>query len=215
MKVNFYAPLETDNFFHLYNRGNDGIKIFYNKENYSYFLWKFDEYMTKFVLVYSYCLLTNHFHFLIKVKSEKEVLEAVEGKKNFQKTIDKAKKEKEDVVSAIVSEQFRRFFMAYSKAINKQTGRHGSLFTKRFKRIVVKDEDYLKRIVFYIHSNPVHHQISENLENYKWSTYKKILSMKQTKLMKEDVIDWFNDKTNYIYIHQSGFDTDDISEIED
>ncbi len=39
--------------------------------------------------------------------------------------------------------------------------------------------------------------------------------MKQTKLMKEDVIDWFNDKTNYIYMHQSGFDTDDISEIED
>jgi putative transposase len=215
MSTDFYAPLEADNFFHIYNRGNDGIRIFYNEENYSYFLWKFDEYMSKFISVYSYCLLTNHFHFLIKVKSEENVLKAAKEQNNYRRIIDKAIKEKEDVVAAIVSEQFRRFFMAYSKAVNNQADRHGSLFTKRFRRIAIKDENYLKRVVFYIYNNPVHHKVSEKLENYKWSTYPKILSAKKTLLMKNEVIEWFGGKENYIYMHKSGFDTEDISEIED
>ncbi|NJO90290.1 MAG: hypothetical protein HC831_16100 [Chloroflexia bacterium] len=215
MKINFYAPLEADNFFHIYNRGNDGIKIFYNEENYNYFLWKFDEYMSQFVSVYSYCLLINHFHFLVKVKNEKEIIQVVKEQKNFTRIINKTTEEKEDIVAAIMSEQFRRFFMAYGKAINNQTGRHGSLFTKRFRRIVIKDESYLKRVVFYIHNNPVHHGICPDLENYRWSTYRKIISSKKSKLMKEEVIECFEDKANYIFMHKSGFDTEDISEIED
>lgn len=142
-------------------------------------------------------------------------MKAVMDKKNFARIINKAKAEKEDIVAAVVSEQFRRFFMAYSKAINNQKGRHGSLFTKRFRRIAIKDDNYLKRVVFYIHNNPVHHKVSEKLENYKWSTYPKTLSVKKTLLMKNDVIEWFGGKENYIYMHKSGFDTEGIGDIED
>jgi len=56
-----------------------------------------------------------------------------------------------------VNEAFRKFFLSYSQAINKQNNRHGSLFEKNFKRILIKNENHLFRLVYYIHNNPVHH----------------------------------------------------------
>ena len=215
MKTDFYAPLESDCFFHIYNRGNDGIDIFYEDENYAYFLRRFDNYLSDYLHVYSYCLLPNHFHFLVKIKSEETILKAAGKIKGIEKIKKDAAKKGTDIIAAIVSEQFRRFFMAYSKAINKQTRRHGSLFTKRYKRKKVNTMGYLQRLVPYIHNNPVHHELCEDFKNYKWNTYKKILSSRKSKLMKTDVLGWFGDKENYEYMHKSGYGTDDISEIED
>ncbi len=215
MKTNFYAPLEADCFFHIYNRGNDGINIIYEEENYAYFLRRFDNYLSDYLQVYSYCLLPNHFHFLVKIKNEKTILKAAKKIKGIDAIIKNAIKAEVDVVAAIVSEQFRRFFMAYSKAVNKQERRHGSLFTKRFKRKKANTMGYLQRLVFYIHNNPVHHELCDDFKNYKWGTYKKILSSGNSKLMKTELIAWFDDKENYEYMHNCGYKTDDISEIED
>lgn len=215
MKIDFYAPLEADCFFHIYNRGNDGIKIFYNNGNYEYFLKKFDEYFSGYLHVYTYCLLANHFHFLVSIKNEKEVLKAAEKMKGIEKIKKNALENNYDLVAVLVSEQFRRFFIAYSKAINNQTGRHGSLFTKKFRRKKVNTLNYLQRLVFYIHTNPVHHELSNDFINYKWNTYRKILSSHKSKLMKKQVIEWFNDKENYAYMHKIKYDTGNISDIED
>ena len=215
MKTDFYAPLEADCFFHIYNRGNDGIKIFYNNGNYEYFLKKFDEYFSDYLYVYSYCLLPNHFHFLVSIKNEENILKAAEKIKSFEKIKKYAFENNYDMVAVIVSEQFRRFFIAYSKAINNQTGRHGSLFTKKFRRKKVNTLNYLQRLVFYIHTNPVHHELTEDYINYKWNTYKKNLSSQKSKLMKNKVIEWFGDEENYEYMHKSGYDTGNISDIED
>ena len=215
MKIDFYALLEADNFFHIYNRGNDGIKIFYNNGNYEYFLKKFDEYFADYLSIYSYCLLPNHFHFLVSVKSENQILKASEKVKGIDKIKKYALKNNYDMVAVIVSEQFRRFFIAYSKAINNQTGRHGSLFTKKFRRKKVNTLNYLQRLVFYIHTNPVHHELTEDYINYKWNTYKNILSSQESKLMKNKVIEWFGDKENYVYMHKSNYDLGNISDIED
>ncbi|MDB5227104.1 MAG: hypothetical protein JWN78_1297 [Bacteroidota bacterium] len=60
-------------FYHLFNRGNNREIIFYTDENYHYFLRQFDKYLTGFIDIYAYCLLPNHFHFLIKIKEEEEI----------------------------------------------------------------------------------------------------------------------------------------------
>jgi len=65
--------LETGKMYHLYNRGNNRENLFYKKENYHYFIRQFDKYLSSFVDVYAYCLLPNHFHFLIKIKEEDEI----------------------------------------------------------------------------------------------------------------------------------------------
>lgn len=66
--------LFPDTFYHIYNRGNNKEKIFYKDSNYIFFLQKFDSYLSPYLDLYSYCLLPNHFHLLIKTKSEVSIL---------------------------------------------------------------------------------------------------------------------------------------------
>ena len=53
---------------------------------------------------------------------------------------------------------FSHLFNAYSKYFNTRAGRHGALFERRFKRKEISDKDYFRKMVLYIHNNPVHHK---------------------------------------------------------
>jgi len=67
-------PLESNTFYHIFNRGNKGIKIFYQERNYSYFLQKYANILSPYLDTYSYNLIPNHFHLIVKVKSTNDVL---------------------------------------------------------------------------------------------------------------------------------------------
>ena len=104
--------------------------------------------------------------------------------------------------------QFRNFFISYSKSINKQTGRSGSLFRKNFKRKKIDSEQYLRQAVIYIHRNPLYHGIDTDFEHYRWSSYERILEEKLTKLKKKQVLEWFGDKENYNNTHNINVEDD-------
>ena len=175
--------LEQDYYYHLYNHAVGNDLLFYKEYNYNYFLDKFYEYLHPYIEFYAYCLLPNHFHFLVRVKDR-------HGMSDKSSELN-------------LSEAFRRLFITYSKAINKQENRKGALFTRPFKRIKITEEKYLITLVYYIHLNPVHHNITDHFENYKWSSYKAIISDTNTKLNKEVVLDWFEDKNNFIFVHKT------------
>ena len=122
--TNYFLPLQYDTFYHVYNRGNNGEKIFFNEENYRYFLRKFGIYLTPYIEVYAYCLLPNHFHFLIKTKRKDEMEEPFMQIQTGRKLLLD--------YTQIASEIFRRFFLSYAKSIKLQEGRTGSLFEKNF-----------------------------------------------------------------------------------
>ena len=138
------APFVGGHFYHVYNRGNNREQIFFNRENYRYFLVKFAEYLCGVLDVYAYCLLPNHFHFLVRIKENLAGLEDLQGLGTER---------------CPVSQQFSNFFNAYAKAINKQENRTGSLFQRNFKHILIDKEAYLYQVIYYIHRNPVHHKI--------------------------------------------------------
>lgn len=71
--------LTPETFFHIFNRGNKGINIFYQERNYSYFLKKFAKALSPYLDTYAYCLIPNHFHFLVRIKSESEILLAAKS----------------------------------------------------------------------------------------------------------------------------------------
>lgn len=121
--------LEKDRFYHIYNKGINGTDIFSNNENKRYFLKQFNNYLKNHISLYAYCLMDNHFHLVIKLNEESE----------------------------IVTKCFSNFFNSYAKAYNKQISRTGSLFEKHFKRIRLDDEVYLRNLILYIHLNPKHH----------------------------------------------------------
>ena len=56
--------------YHIYNHGNASDNLFRYDENYRYFLQKYGEYITPIVHTYAFCLLPDHFHFLIQMQEE-------------------------------------------------------------------------------------------------------------------------------------------------
>jgi putative transposase len=162
-------PLEPDFYYHIYNRGNNSQKTFFIPDNYVYFLKKLNEYMSGYFFFYCYCLLPNHFHLLIRVKDKKTVFKSAHNDFSSLKDFNNKKPE------YFVSERLRRFFLSYSKSLNKQQNRYGSLFQKNFRRRKINSEEYFRELVRYIHLNPISHNISDNFNNYPWSSYFRIL----------------------------------------
>ncbi|MCI0496428.1 hypothetical protein L0Z72_15590 [candidate division KSB1 bacterium] len=196
--LNYHLPLVEDQFYHIFNRGNNHEKIFYQEKNYHYFLEKYDEYLSPYLNTYAFSLIPNHFHFLIKVKNTDAICQPGDGISRVQKTDAIAPS---DGISKRISEQFRRFFLCYSQAINKQEGRTGSLFQKNFKRIPVYSPDHLIYLVYYIHANPQRHGIVSDFKQYPFSSYRFFLSSKETKLCRKEVLEWFGSLDQFFAFH--------------
>lgn len=191
--THIHIPLHEGQYYHVYNRGNDGIPIFYEERNYSYFLKKYDEYLSDVLEMYAYCLLPNHFHLLVRVKDFPSFQNLESLKLPYSK---------ERTVANSVSELFRRFLMSYSKSINTQQNRKGSLFQKNFRRVHVDNESYFTTVISYLHSQMRHHGFKTKDEDYPWSSYRRILMERPSKLQKQCVLQWFGGKEEYIKFHR-------------
>ena len=111
-----YDLLVPEQFYHLYNRAVGSEKLFLNEENYRFFLSKINTYIPAVTTIYAYCLLPNHFHFFVKIKTQKEILELYETKKN------KLMLQNDTVVmSEFIMQQFSNCFNSYAKSFNKST----------------------------------------------------------------------------------------------
>ncbi len=83
------------------------------------------------------------------------------------------------------------------------------MFTKNYERIQVKNEKYYTNLIVYIHNNPVKHGFTEHAMDYPWSSYLTVVSTKNTKLKREDILDYFNDIENFKYMHRPGLIDDE------
>lgn len=193
------SPLVFDTYYHVYNHANGDEDLFRSDENYRYFLQQWAKYIEPIAYTYAYCLMPNHIHFLIRTKSEEDVLEFVRLKKptlqGFQ-TLGGLS------YSRAISLQFSHLFNGYTQAFNKMYGRKGSLFMQNFKRKEIMSEHYLIAIVNYIHRNPVHHGFCGKHEDWVHSSYHAYLSESPTKIRKDDVLNWFNGKTEFVKFHE-------------
>jgi REP element-mobilizing transposase RayT len=179
-------------YYHIYNRGNHGENIFREERNYRYFLQLYLKYIEPVADTYAYCLLVNHFHLLVRIRL------SAEQTSDFL--------EKSDVSTLDPTEQFRRFFLAYAKAINKAYQRTGALFEHRFKRKLVDNHNYFTYLVAYIHRNPQTHGFADDFRDWPWSSYGAMLSGKETKVQRDDVLEWFGGQEAFIDGHVMAVD---------
>lgn len=191
--------LIPDATYHVYNRANGSERLFLSEENYRFFLQKYKEYISPVADTFCYCLMPNHFHFLIKIKSEEELRKInlakdLQGFKNLEGL-------RADEFEKQIAKQFSNFFNAYAKAFNKATNRKGSLFMHPFKRKRVSDQNYLYKLVHYIHYNPVNFTTCNLPEEWPHSSYPALIGNEQTFLERDEVISWFGDKDNFLHIH--------------
>ena len=180
-------------YYHVYNRGNNKQIIFFNDRNYLFFLKKMREQLLPCSYVVAYCLMPNHFHLLVKIRTEEEI--SITFPK-FQ-TLEKLEFDK------FISKQFSNLFSSYTQSFNKVYKRKGSLFIKNFKRKPIKSDSYFTSVIQYIHRNPVHHGFCANIEDWNWSSYHSLISQKATLLEKQEIMDWFENKEYFIDAHKS------------
>ena len=195
--IRVITPILGDRYYHVFNRGNNKRQVFFSEANYNYFLKLYDHYLGSYVSTLAYSLMPNHFHLLIKT-SGKLPSDFSSGMSSFQRD----DIPEDETMGKIISNQFRRFFISYTMAINKQENMNGNLFDRPFKRLEIEDEEYLKYLSFYIHYNPQKHRLINNFRDYRYSSWKAYNSAQTTKLNRNLLFDFFGEKNDFLEYHQ-------------
>jgi len=184
--------LQPSSYYHVFNHANGDENLFREEENYRFFLWKYHSYIHPVAETLAYCLMPNHFHLFIKIKTEEQLLAAFPKFKTLEKLLN----------ANCISKQFSNLFSSYTQSYNKKYNRAGSLFIKNFKRHTVISDSYFSKIIHYIHANPVHHGFVAMMADWKWSSYNTMLSNTDTKINRTEVLQWFNGREEFIKFHQ-------------
>jgi REP element-mobilizing transposase RayT len=185
---------------------------------------------------YAWVLMKNHFHFLVRIREEKEVsryklsnadrsIDAVRFNDEKWETLPNLSAFARNNLTASAGPvsvkikrpnptlHFSQLFNAYAKYYNKIYNRTGALFERPFKRIEVTSDNYFRQLVVYIHTNPVHHKFCSDYTDYPWSSYDTIISTKPTKLKREQTLEWFDDRENLIEVHKQKLDDELLNDI--
>ncbi len=186
------APLEPEKIYHYYHHAIGNDNLFFQQRNYGYFLEKYAEHLHNIFETYCYCLLPNHFHFLVKVRTFSELEQPLMH-------LNKSKMRLSDKLAHKVG----TFQNAYAKAICKQESRRGSLFIQSFGRKEVATPNYLNNVVHYIHKNAVHHKIVKDIDDWPHTSYHSYLSSKNSKLSREKIIDDFGNQADFTDYHKN------------
>ncbi len=184
-------PLEPENVYHVYTHANGSENLFREEENYLYFLRKYAERIHPIVETFAYCLMPNHLHFMIRVRS----LEHLSALRGFE-TLEGLE------LSERISRQFSHLFNGYTQAYNNRFQRKGSLFIPRCKRKRVENDAYFTRLIAYIHNNPVHHHFVRDLCEWAHSSWHSYLLDKPTRISKDEGLSWFGGREEFVKIHQ-------------
>ncbi|MGD1045285.1 MAG: transposase [Bacteroidota bacterium] len=151
---------DLNEFYYIFNRGNNKDPIFFEPENYAFFLRMFLKYFPLAIAeIHAFCLMPNHYHFLVR----------------FIEEID-------------ISTRMKYFGISYAKAINNRYERTGHLFEGRFKIKHVDSDEYLLHFSRYIHLNPFFAKLVYKAEDWKYSSYRKYLSVKDSRSFSSDTI---------------------------
>jgi len=181
-----YKKFGAGEYYHIYNRGNREERIFTDESDFNFFILKLNQNLflsnykkirfrtpplseDSFSLI-SYCLMPNHFHFLIKQNRETPT-----------------------------SKLILRVCTSFSKYINKKYGRVGHLFQDQFKQVLIEDDSYLLWLSAYIHQNPKIAGLVDRAENYKWSSYPDFLGLERNLIEcdKKIILNQFKENNNY------------------
>ena len=142
-------------YYHIYNRGAGRNPIFFTPANYEYCLHLVKRYLTQYaVTVIAYCLMPNHYHFLLRQESDLPL-----------------------------SKFIGVLFNAYAQAVNKQQTRSGSLFEGRFQHRRIDREEYLTHLCRYVHLNPVKARLVQRPEDWPYSNYQDWIGLRAGTLM--------------------------------
>lgn len=187
--------------YHIYNRGVNKRTIFTNKRDYQRVLETIKFYLSieppvrysqlfllardnrqkllretlkqkKLVDIICFCLMPNHFHFLLKQN-----------------------------VNNGISNFMRKFQVSYSRYFNTKHERIGPLLQGSFKAVKVESEEQLLHLSRYIHLNPYSSNIIKDIKDlikYPWSSLPEYLGISGKICKQESILSLFKDSKDYL-----------------
>ncbi|HVZ11767.1 MAG TPA: transposase [Patescibacteria group bacterium] len=174
------VPLVNGEYYHVFNRGVARMPIFLTNRDYERFkntftYYKYPHKFAKFsvsfskdeliksseniIEIVSYCLMPNHFHFLLKQTKDNGIM-------NF----------------------IRMTTISYAKYFNIKRKRKGPLFEGQFKVVHVESNEQLLHLSRYIHLNPIVSHVINDLDLFKWSSYLEYLQKTSEVICANEII---------------------------
>ncbi len=170
----YQRNFQPGHYYHLFNRGAFKSTIFLDKEDYQTFTDILRYYLTRtfhvarskahqytarkqnvkerffhisaqptFQLI-AYCLMPNHYHFLIKQTQS-------------------------PTPNNNISNFIKQISLAYYRYFSQKHQHNGSLFQSRYKNVKIESDEQLLHLSKYIHLNP--QKLVKNLSDYPYSSY--------------------------------------------
>lgn len=199
--------------YHLFNHGNGRENLFAEHKNYDFFLNRLSLHVLPIAFVYAYCLMPNHFHLLLKIKEQKiltEYFRQLEESRvrqligSIEVSLPALKLDEFELIRKI-SRSFSNCFNSYTQAFNKMYKRRGSLFMPNMKTEEIFNNDSFRRVVRYIHTNPVHHGFVKKIDKWPHSSYRLFLNNSSAKLKTDHVFKVFDGLDNFIKYHEDPY----------
>jgi len=192
--------LETGDLYHIYNQGNNRIRIFYSRENYFFFLNKIRKHIIPHADILAWCLMPNHFHLMAYVHS----LEICKEINQVQSLITDDANTNNHKVN--LNDSFGTVLSSYTRSINTQEKRTGSLFRiHTHSECLTKmdlhtpsffntqhgtlinqhfpEKEYPQVCFNYIHNNPVKAGLVKHPGDWEFSSYRDYCGSRYGKLI--------------------------------
>lgn len=173
-------PFVNGEYYHILNRGVAQMQIFRDTTYYKHFLKTALYYQIegpkprfslfaptsnllknnqKIVDIVSYCLMPNHFHFLLSQKRD-----------------------------GGITEFFSKLSNSYTKYFNIRDKRIGPIFQGEFKAIHLETSEQLLHLSRYIHLNPLVNYLIKDLEIYRWSSYPEYIGNNNDNICSKEIV---------------------------
>ena len=202
-------------YYHIFNKSFDNQNIFNSEKDFTHFLNLMSIFLIPVADLFAYALMSNHFHFAVRIKNiEESGFLNHEYSKSKNMSL-KWKTYKLNEIENIPSKNLKipdadfmlqHLFNAYAKWFNKRYDRKGRLLKKSYDKKEVNHIKYLKRLILYIHNNPVKHGFCSHPVEYGWTSYNTFINKQSTKVNRDTVLKWFDNYSQFKSLHNN---TDD------
>jgi putative transposase len=196
--------------YHIYNQGNNRGMIFFKRENYLFFLRKIKQHVLPYADILAWCLMPNHFHLMVYVKESEYKSEC--DSKSRPDYIAAYPKSRPDF--STLNKSIGIMLSSYTRAINIQENRSGSLFRSETKAICLNEissitpswfktsgityfnnklpeKEYPQVCFSYIHQNPVNAGFVNAPEEWEFSSYADCIGLRDGTLINKTRIKEF------------------------
>jgi REP element-mobilizing transposase RayT len=172
---------EKGNLYHVFNQGNNKNIIFFEDEDYYYFLRLMRKHLQPVTEIIAYCLMPNHFHLML-----------------FADERCNTKIRQGSIFIDPITNGFRNILSIYARSINEKYGFSGSVFRQKTKAKCLSEMhlqtdfsyrsgDYYFNCFNYIHQNPLKAGLVKRLEEWRYSSYLEYAGLRNGTLCNKDL----------------------------